>query len=303
MKSGRLTRNVALVSGAGLAVVPMAFAATPSLAAADCGEGTEVTAGICEKAFTTAGDYTFAVPASVSKMSAVLVGGGQGGVATLLAYGGGGGGVVFVDSVDISQPISFTVGVGGEYAGGEDVLALGGDTTVGANTAGGGGSDIEDPSPDDFALLFQSGLPQELPGYADFSTFGVGSGGGAGGEAKDCAGGPGLTASSVAAGSSLFPAVLGEPVYGAGGSCSGLFDRSTSTTGAGKGGDVYLDEDELSADAGTAGAVIFRWSYGLPDTGMNVQPWLIGASVAAVLGGAVLASGALRVRRQGRHSN
>jgi hypothetical protein len=65
-----------------MAVVPMAFAATPSLAAADCGEGTEVTAGICEKAFTTAGDYTFTVPASVSKMSAVLVGGGQGGIPT-----------------------------------------------------------------------------------------------------------------------------------------------------------------------------------------------------------------------------
>jgi hypothetical protein len=36
---------------------------------------------------------------------------------------------------------------------------------------------------------------------------------------------------------------------------------------------------------------------------MNTQPWVIGASVAAVLGGAVLASGALRVRRQGRHAN
>ncbi len=82
MKINRVTRNIALVSGAGLAAVPMAFAATPSLAAADCGEGTEVTAGICEKAFTTAGDYTFTVPASVSKMSAVLVGGGQGGIPT-----------------------------------------------------------------------------------------------------------------------------------------------------------------------------------------------------------------------------
>jgi hypothetical protein len=293
MNFNRVRRNIALVSGAGLAVVPMAFAVTPSLAAADCGEGTEVAAGICEKAFTTAGDYTFAVPASVAKMSAVLVGGGQGGLIEpgVLAYGGGGGGVAFVDSVDISAPITLTVGVGGEFD-----FAFGGDTTVGTNTAGGGGSifvDGEDP-----ALAVQSGSPQESPGWVGL---GLGSGGGAGGTPTDCVAGPGLTASEVAAGSSLFPAVLGEPVFGEGGSCSGV--NVTSEAGAGKGGDVYGDISSIEAAAGADGAVILRWTPGLADTGMNAQPWVIGASVAAVLGGAVLASGALRVRRQGRHSN
>ena len=294
MSNRPVVRTFALASGAGLAVVPLAFAATPSFAAADCGEGTEVTAGICEKAYTTAGDYTFTVPASVSKMSAVLVGGGQGGGVQLfpggefLAYGGGGGGVLFVDSVSLSSPVAISVGAGGaaDFSGG-------GDTTVGPYVAGGGFVG------DSGAL---SGSPQENAGFlvAPGPPAVLFSGGGAGGTPTDCAAGPGVTASSVAAGSSLFPAVLGESVFGQGGSCSGI--TLTSEPGAGKGGDVFTDGATQSADAGVDGAVILRWTPGLPDTGLSVSPWLIGASVAGVLGGAVLASGALRVRRQGRHS-
>ena len=296
MKNNRVTRNIALVSGAGLAAVPMAFAATPSLAAADCGEGTEAAVGICEKAYTTAGDYTFTAPASVSKMSAVLVGGGQGGAVddfgggSFFAYAGGGGGVVYVDSVNISAPVTITVG-----AGGANDYSTGGDSTIGAATAGGGGVDLGS----------QSGLPQNNSGLVvdEGGTSGTayGSGGGAGGTPTTCASGPGLTASSAAAGSSLFPALLGEPEFGQGGSCSGIVLLGAAD--AGKGGDVYTSGATFAADAGTDGAVIFRWAAAsLPDTGINAQPWVIGASVAAVLGGAVLASGALRVRRQGRHS-
>ncbi len=293
-----LTRNIALASGAGLAIVPLAFAATPSFAAADCGEGTEVTAGICEKAYTTAGDYTFTAPSSVAKMSAVLVGGGQGGVYIegFAAYGGGGGGVVFVDSVDISGPIAVTVGAAGVFG-----VSLSGDTTVGANAAGGGGGVVGDPFVPQ--VVVQSGSPQEFLGWHEppASLPGIGSGGGAGGTPTDCAAGPGLTASEVAAGSSLFPAVLGEPELGQGGSCSGI--TVASEAGAGKGGDVFGEIPNIEAEAGTDGAVIFRWAAAsLPDTGVSVQPWLIGASVAGVLGGALLASGALRARRRGRHS-
>jgi hypothetical protein len=295
MTFNRLTRNIALVSGAGLAVVPMAFAATPSLAAADCGEGTEVATGICEKAYTTAGDYTFAVPASVAKMSAVLVGGGQGGAVQgfgpgeFFLYAGSGGGVLFVDSVDLSAPIALTVG-----AAGPADFSPAGDTIVGSNVAGGAG--VYDSGP-------QSGLPQEFPAFeaVDGPLVYVISGAGAGGTPSSCAGGPGVTASSVAAGSSLFPVILGEPELGQGGSCSGV--TLTSEAGAGKGGDVYDELPDYEASVGSDGAVILRWASGLPDTGLSVSPWVIGASVAAVLGGAVLASGALRVRRQGRHSH
>jgi LPXTG-motif cell wall-anchored protein len=291
MKNNRVTRNIALVSGAGLAIAPMAFAATPSFAAADCGEGTEVSAGICEKAYTTAGDYSFAVPASVSKMSAVLVGGGQGGnaegdVTTFVAYAGGGGGVLFVDSVDVSAPLSITVGSGGAAD-----YSTGGDTSVGSNTAGGGG-----------VLGSQSGSPQDFGGIVvnDNPQFLFGSGGGAGGTPTTCASGAGLTASSAAAGSSLFPALLGEPEFGQGGSCSGIVLLGAPV--AGKGGDVFTDGASPSAVAGTDGAVILRWSPALPDTGMNAQPWMIGAGVATVAAGAVLAAGAVRLRREGRHS-
>jgi hypothetical protein len=300
MKVNRVTRSVALVSGAGLAVVPIAFAATPSFAAADCGEGTEVASGICEKAFTTAGDYTFAVPASVSKMSAVLVGGGQGGTSfeAFLPYsgGGGGGGVLFVDSVDMSETISLTVGAGGE--GGNVEENIGGDTTVGTNTAGGGGNAAGRLS--SWTLWLESGSPQRSPGFDIRDTTRT-SGGGAGGSPTTCLGGLGLTASSVAAGSSLFPAILGEPVYGAGGgTCSG--DKPIAN-GAGQGGSA-TQEPSLSFDAGVAGAVILRWAPSalpddaLPDTGVNMHPWVIGASVAAVLGGAILAAGAVRLRRE-----
>lgn len=292
----RVTRNIALVSGAGLAIAPMAFAAAPSFAATDCGEGTEVATGICEKAFTAAGDYTFAVPSSVSKMSAVLVGGGEGG--GILADGGGpfgayagsGGGVLFVDSVSLSGPIAITVG-----AGGDTDFSDGGDTTVGSDLAGGGKYDN--------VLGPVSGYPQQFPAF-EVETgppLSMYSGAGAGGTPSDCSSGPGLTASAAATGSSLFPAVAGEPSYGVGGSCSGVV--LTGIAAAGRGGDVYSDGPNLASDAGVDGAVILRWTPDLPDTGLSVQPWVIGASVAAVLGGAVLASGALRVRRQGRHSN
>jgi hypothetical protein len=230
-------------------------------------------------------------------MSAVLVGGGLSGlVYGPTTYGGGGGGVAFVDSVDISGPIAVTVGAGAVFES-----SLPGDTTVGANTAGGAGGLFGEDDNFDIRDLMISGSPQESPGWIPMPAY-VGSGGGAGGAPTDCAAGHGLTASEVAAGSSLFPAVLGEPVFGEGGSCSGV--TVASQAGAGKGGDVFGEVPNVQAEAGADGAVIFRWAAAsLPDTGINAQPWVIGASVAAVLGGAVLASGALRVRRQGRHAN
>lgn len=289
-------RTFALASGAGLAIVPLAFAATPSFAATDCGEGTEIATGICEKAYTTAGDFTFTAPSSVAKMSAVLVGGGQGGEiqnfsgGEFAAYAGSGGGVLFVDSVDLSAPIAITVG-----AGGANDFSAGGDTTVGSDVAGGGYYDD--------ALGPISGFPQAFSGFPELTgpPVALWSGGGAGGTPTDCAAGPGVSASSVAAGSSLFPAVGGETIYGSGGSCSGVV--LTAEAGAGMGGNVYTDGATPAADEGVDGAVILRWTPGLPDTGLSVQPWLIGASAAAVLGGAVLAAGAVRLRREGRHSN
>jgi len=285
MKLNRVARSVARVSGTGLAVVPMAFAATPSFAAADCGEGIEVAAGICEKAFTTAGDFTFTVPASVSKMSAVLVGGG-GGAAVYGApdgsYGGGGGEVIFVDSVAVSSPLSVTVGAGGGEAIPYADASNGGMSALGLAEASGG-----------FGATFEYGGGVSGNGNAGSNIDNLlGAGGGAGSATTDCVAGAGLTASVASAGSSLFPAVSGEAVLGGGGSCLDVAPGSFTGT-AGSGGSV--SGNPVLAEAGEDGAVIIRWaSAALADTGVYVQPWVIGASLAAVLGGAVLAAGAVR---------
>jgi hypothetical protein len=105
----------------------------------------------------------------------------------------------------------------------------------------------------------------------------------------------------VASGSSLFPVTAGEAVFGAGGSCSDVSIGSFTGT-AGSGGSVSGDFAAPTAEAGEDGAVIVRWAASLPDTGLNVQPWMIGTGVALAAAGAVFASGMLRTRRRGRHS-
>ena len=67
-----------LLASAGVASAAMAMVPGVAFAATDCGTGTEVSSGICEKAYTTAGDYTFTAPSGVTKVSAILVGGGGG---------------------------------------------------------------------------------------------------------------------------------------------------------------------------------------------------------------------------------
>ena len=120
-----------------------------------------------------------------------------------------------------------------------------------------------------------------------------------GANVSSCPGGPGLTASSISTNATLFPDLLGESEYGVGG--SGIPDLAPGSVGAhaaGHGGDATT---ATSGDDGNDGAVIIRWGA-LPDTGMSVQPWMIGAGVATVAAGALFASGVLRTRRQGRHS-
>jgi LPXTG-motif cell wall-anchored protein len=43
-------------------------------------------------------------------------------------------------------------------------------------------------------------------------------------------------------------------------------------------------------------------SSALPNTGIRVEPWMIGAGLGLAAAGAVFASGMLRARRRGRHS-
>jgi len=293
MLSSRASKIMALSAGAGVFAAPLAFAAPAAFAASDCGNGTEVSAGICEQSFTTAGDFTFTAPSGVAKVSAIVVGAGGGGASygNEGAYGGGGGEVLFVDSVDASATLSGTIGAGGSIpATFADDAQAGGDSTFGSATAAGGSG----------ATFFTGGSSGDDNEGFKVSDY-VGSGGGAGGAAADCEGGVGLTGSDVSSGSTLFPVLLGEAVYGAGGSCSGVSVGSFTGT-AGSGGSVSGDFGSAIAEAGEDGSVIVRWATSLPDTGLSVQPWMIGTGVALAAAGAVFASGMLRTRRRGRHS-
>ena len=63
--------------------------------------------------FSSPGTYTFTVPARVSTISAVAVGGGRGG-SYIWSYGaGGGGGTAWIAGLPVTPGETFTVGVGG----------------------------------------------------------------------------------------------------------------------------------------------------------------------------------------------
>jgi hypothetical protein len=199
---------------------------------------------------------------------------------------------VFIDSADALSAIAVTVGAGGVIAApGFNPAQDGGESTFGSTAASGGSG----------ADFFGGGASGNgNAGYIPTSE-NLGAGGGAGGTTTDCVAGPGLAALAVASGSSLFPVTAGEAVFGAGGSCSEVGVGSFTGT-AGSGGSVSGDLGSATAEAGEDGAVIVRWAAALPDTGLNVQPWMIGTGVALAAAGAVFASGMLRTRRRGRHS-
>jgi hypothetical protein len=294
-----------LLASAGVASAAMAMVPGVALAATDCGSGTEVSAGICEQAFTTAGDFTFTAPSGVTKVSAIIIGGGGGAEYNAGgAYGGGGGEVVYLDSVSTSSALQITVGSGG--AADPDIEGTGnggGSSSIGTDEAAGGdgGSYYSERGGDSGNGNAGSG------GYSNVVFFYTGAGAGQGGDAPDCISGanadtcpagPGVTASSIAMNSALFPEVLGEPEYGTGGVGVEVSNTSVGDHAAGHGGDATTI---TSGDDGNDGAVILRWGA-LPDTGLSVQPWMVGTGVATVAAGAIFASGLLRTRRQGRHS-
>jgi hypothetical protein len=95
--------------------------AIPAQAASSCPTGaTLISPTICQITFTE--DGTFPVPSGVSKLTAVLVGGGGGAyVFDGQGAGGGGGVVTYADNLDLSGSVSVVVGAGGapsEVAGG-----------------------------------------------------------------------------------------------------------------------------------------------------------------------------------------
>lgn len=302
--SKKLAATGALVAGSGLVATTFALVPTAAFAAADCGIGTEVSDGLCEVVYDVAGSYTFDVPAGVSKIAAILVGAGGGSLYDSFsnAYGGGGGDVIFVDSLPTSGSYAITVGAGGLAVSGGQVdpnaAGDGEDTTLDSSVASGGlGAWI------DLNSAGYWGGGDSGNGNAGSASTSTGAGGGAGESAPDCntganptscPGGAGVTASTVAAGSELFPSLLGESEYGIGG--TGLAEvapGSVTDYPAGHGGDAL---SSTSGDDGNDGTVVIRWKAALPDTGMSTQNMTLVAGGALLMG--LVAGGLMIIGRR-----
>jgi hypothetical protein len=188
--------------------------------------------------YTTAGSYTFTVPAGVTAISAVCVGGGSSGPSGFAPNGGGGGGGGLSYSNNISvtpgESLNIVVGVGG--AGVPDGFNPGGLSSIsrGATTlllAAGGNGRTGGQASAGIGDVKNSG------GSCALQTTGRGGGGGAAGYS-----GPG--------GSGGFGSA--PPTAGSGGGGGGGF--GTNGTGGGGGG-VGLIVEGASGAAGTSTSV------------------------------------------------
>ena len=123
------------------AVSPAATEACNDSVDNNCNGTTDEGCGPVVTSFTTVGTTTWTVPAGITTLQVLVVGGGGGGGRG--RGGGGGGGGAFVQNANLAvtpgQQISVTVGAGG--AGGTSTVGAtaGGQSAFGATTAAGGG--------------------------------------------------------------------------------------------------------------------------------------------------------------------
>ncbi len=249
--------------------------------------------GVCEVRITATGAFSFTPPSGITKLAAVLVGGGGGGeiVPIDTSYAGNGGSVTYVDSVPLGGPVAGIVGLGGLASQDSTVVAPddGSDTVAGADTAAGGGAGFN-------AEPFCASPP---------NLYGFGSGANAGpqGSAQGdpvCLPGVGYSLSQLSGvDTTLFPASAdGTDVYGNGGNASAT-DPGLVSLVAGSGGSVNATQ----AASGSNGLVIFRFAPApvappaptLAATGSDVSWTVPGISAALIAVGALLL--ALRRRR------
>lgn len=328
MNSVRPHKTAAITAASAAAFVPLAFVA-PAFAAGDynCGGYPDVQVmggGVCWYVINpdTGGESSsgsFAAPAGIDTVTALLVGGGGGsfleiseGIAT--AYGGGAGEVKLYESVPSTSPISYTVGGFGYYdydegepIDGDNSSIAGYDPARGGKTAtflspakSGNGND----GADNTGLTVPDG------------TLEVGGGGGSAGDALTSAtlpdagkGGVGTTWESL--NSPLFdlsvldgysnPGIDLEdiPPIASGGT---VFEGDgQKIPSAGDGGMIFFinDWDDTQAYTAMDGAVVFAWmdpnydpseddgDRALPETGSAVQPLTIVGALASLFAGAV----------------
>lgn len=211
-------------------------------AASARGFGFSSTDALGEQEFTSAGTYSFIVPAGVTAISAVAIGGGGGGAMTIRynvntnpaslitavpignsCYAGGGGALAYVNAISVTPGETLTVVVGAR--GAAELLSSAGGTGLGS---AGGDSYIRRASTD---LVRAGGGKGSVSGLGGTVIVGSGGAGGAGGNvAWDnnygtfiAAGGGGGAGGYSGAG-------------GSGGSGSGSGNNGTTGSGGGSGG-------------------------------------------------------------------
>lgn len=306
MTGSTLTRGAAAVGAFGLAGASLVGGGAAVAAPVPCAYpgSVQIVPDVCQVVITADGVHTF--PASLGKVSAVVVGAGGGGwfdVAGDGPYGGGGGEVIYVDSVATGTPLTVDIGEGGS-AGAVDVAAGDGEDTVfGAITARGGLGAMPDPD-------FPSDMVGGTSGNGNLGDL-MGGGGAAGAAPNWDQRGPGYLLSAVpGADPDLFPASAdGGIEYGLGG--IGEWDDNPTSlppvvANSGAGGTAFLnweasEPDEWFGDstAGADGVVVVRYeAASLASTGPTDAAAAIafGAAAAIVGGGLVAASSTMRRR-------
>ena len=214
-----------------------------------------------QQAYTTAGTYTFTVPAGVTSVCVLCVGGGQGGG----AYSGAGGSLAYSNNISVTPGASITLTVGsGGYP--NDVTGGSGGTTGGASTFGSGPT-VRAVGGNDSRVNIGSVSYSGGAGYAYASGAG-GAGGysGAGGTQSSTsingsggAGGAGGTGAQYNDGTNAYTSggAGGGGVGLLGSGTSGLAGANSSSYGADSGGSSGVDGPYDAYSAGGNGG-----SYG-----------------------------------------
>ena len=220
--------------------------------------------GFGQQVYTTAGTYTFTVPAGVASISMVAVAGGAG--STLSTQGGGGGSLSYKNNVPVTPGEQFTVvvGAGGAVNGGNGgnttITRVNGGLTIFCPGGKGSGASTSTPTGGDFNNPGGAGTVS----YVESSTrYNLGAGGLAYYETAvtpdqasiAASGGTSqgnLTVSGVTYSTSFtdLPATKAASIYG--------FGQTTGRVGWG-GSILRSTQTTRLSQAGNAGGVRFVW--------------------------------------------
>ncbi len=266
-RASRATRIIggaagAVTLGGAIAIFGSAAAfAAPGETCADTTAGgapaaTLIADGICQVTITADGTYTF--PASIAKLTAVVVGAGGGAQYYINGYGhgngGGGGEVVYVDHAAVGAPLDVTIGLGGPVAGTTDATgSIGGDTSFDTTVAHGGSAGT--------AAASGGGNPGSVA-ISGGGTSDSGTGGGAAGAAtNNFTAGPGYLLSEIpGVDPALWPSTADDAIsYGMGGGNAPSTAPVDPDLSSGQGGAMSLGTPP-NAVPGADGVVILRFA-------------------------------------------